>query len=185
MYTSEGTNRATIGKGRQMYLSKFWSVGLSATALCMSISLCAAQMPHGNFVKVTSKAAEKAVAYKPIKLIFHIKVDSPFHIQGHPSMEGYIPTNLKISAPKGIKVLKITYPKPVVKPFFGEKLPVYEGEVNVTALLEASKTGTFKLPYLLHYQGCNTQQCYPPQDAKGVAVVNVKGSGAVSHEKHR
>ncbi len=168
-----------------MISPKIWSIGIgSAVAIGMSITICRAQMPHANFVKVTSNETAKAVPHKPIKVTFHIKVSSPFHIQGHPSIEGYIPTSLKITAPKGIKVLKIIYPKPVVKPFFGEKLPVYEGLVNVTAVLVASKEGRYKLPYLLHYQGCNTQQCYPPQDAKGVAVVSVKGLGSVSHEKH-
>ncbi len=168
-----------------MFSSKSWSVGsVSALALVMSLSTCTAQMPSGNFVKVTSKSQAAGVPNKAFKLIFQVKVASPYHIQGHPSIEGYIPTNLKITAPKGVKVIKISYPKPVVKPFFGEKLPVYEGSISVTALIKANKAGTYKLPYLLHYQGCNTQQCYPPQDAKGIAVVSVKGPGLASHAKH-
>ena len=72
--------------------------------------------------------------------------------------DGYIPTEVKVEAVKGLVAGKPVYPKGMEVTISGDKLSVYEGAVKVMVTITPDKTlkpGKLTLPLTVHYQGCN------------------------------
>jgi len=84
-----------------------------------------------------------------------------------PTEEGLIP--LEVTAVKGAKLLKVTYPKSQPLQFAGHEVGAYEGSVKIALDLQLDKAAKGSLEVTVHYQLCNDQQCFMPGDivAKG------------------
>lgn len=140
----------------------------ASAAICLAIVLVVgarAQFAPPKFLKATPTVPKAVQAGKAFSVSMAVAIDSHYHIQGNPSKEGYIATEMEIGPLKGFKVEKVVYPKPIVTSFSGEKLPVYEGSVQIKADISADKTlkpGKYTLPVTLKYQGCDEQKCFPP-----------------------
>ncbi len=135
-----------------------------------------AQFNSPKFLKAVTSAPKSVRAGKVFTVSMAVTIDSPYHIQGNPSKESYIPTELEIGPLKGFKVDKIAYPKPLITSVAGDKLPVYEGKVQIKADVMAdrgTKPGKYTLPVTLKYQGCDEQKCFPPATFNTKATITV------------
>jgi DsbC/DsbD-like thiol-disulfide interchange protein len=96
-------------------------------------------------------------------------IPSGFHVNSNRPLEKFlIPTQLKIEAPRGVRVSAVSYPRAVLRNFKFSKnrVSVYEGRAtmrfNVTVPANFS-TGSTELKAHLRYQSCNDEVCFPPQ----------------------
>jgi len=135
-----------------------------------------AQFNAPKFIKAVPTAPKSVHAGKPFTVSVAVTIDHPYHIQGNPSKEGYIATEMEVGPLKGFKTDKVSYPKPMETAFGGEKLPVYEGKVAISADVTPDKTvkpGKYTLPITLKYQGCDDQKCFPPTTLSAKATITV------------
>jgi DsbC/DsbD-like thiol-disulfide interchange protein len=111
------------------------------------------------------------------------EISPGYHINDHkPSLDYLIPTELKLDPIQQVAVSKIVYPKGELKSFaFSDsKLSVYEGTLDVGALLAISRTarpGTYTLKGKLAYQACNDHACLPPKSVPVTLAVKVVPRG--------
>src|SRR5437016_6089948 len=164
-------------------MQRLWT-GVAATVACafllMGRGTAQAQGARPKFVKATATAPKTVAPGATFTVTVAITVEKPYHIQGNPAKQDYIPTEVKIGPASGFKVGKITYPKPIQAKAGGEMLPVYEGTVQVKAAVTAEKSvkaGSVSLPVTVHYQGCNETACFPPADISTKAALTVKAGG--------
>jgi thiol:disulfide interchange protein DsbD len=112
------------------------------------------------------------------------EISPGFHINDNkPTLDYLIPTELKLDPVKEVTVTKVVYPKGELKSFaFSDsKLSVYEGTLDVGALLAVSrsaKPGTYTLKGKLAYQACNDHACLPPTGVPVTLAVKVVPRGA-------
>jgi thiol:disulfide interchange protein DsbD len=112
------------------------------------------------------------------------EISPGFHINDNkPTLDYLIPTELKLEPVKEVTVTKVVYPKGDLKSFaFSDsKLSVYEGTLEVGALLAVSrsaKPGTYTLKGKLAYQACNDHACLPPTGVPVTLEVKVVPRGA-------
>ena len=92
-----------------------------------------------------------------------------FHINSNkPGSELLLPTELNLSPPTDLSVGGVKYPEGTdfsisVAPT--EKLKVYSGQFQVTALVSAARNipaGTYRIHGFLKYQACDDRACYAP-----------------------
>jgi thiol:disulfide interchange protein DsbD len=155
-------------------------------ALAATVSACIAADPGlaaqfggrkpPQFVHVSVAAPKSAAAGGTFTLTVSVTVDKPYHIQGNPAKQDYIPTVVTVGPVAGVKATQVVYPKPVVVQAGGDRLPVYEGTVAVKvriAVAGSVKPGALAVPVQVSYQGCNDKVCYPPNKIKAQASVRV------------
>jgi thioredoxin:protein disulfide reductase len=110
---------------------------------------------------------DKVYSGSEFKLAVKINIDEKWHINSNKPYEDYlIPTELSLSG-NNFKLTKVSYPKPRDFTFsFSENpLSVYEGEINIGALVEASEDlqpGEYDLLILIDYQACDDRSCLAP-----------------------
>jgi len=149
---------------------------IAAAVLCVLAIGVRAQFNPPRFIKASPTAPKSAPAGKPFTVVVTVDIDSPYHIQGNPSKEGYIATELEVGPLKGFKVDRVVYPKAKESVISGERLPVYEGRISIKAEVTAEKTlkpGKYSLPIALKYQGCDQQKCFPPTTLSTKATIAV------------
>lgn len=149
----------------------------AAVALVLAVAVANAQPGAPQFLKIVPRVSAPATAGKPFTIDVAVSVDAPYHIQGNPSKEGYITTELEIAPTRGFKVDKVVYPKPTLATISGDRLPVYHGKIAILVTLTPDKTvtpGRYMLPLTLKYQGCDEQKCFPPSTRTVKAAVTVK-----------
>src|SRR5579872_1286865 len=150
-----------------------------ATPMLIAAALCGnAQPPSPKLVKASVSGPKSVPAGKAFTLTVAVSIDSHYHIQGNPAPKDYIATELEVGPAKGFKLDKVTYPKAVVKLVAGEKLPVYEGAIQIKAEVSADhavRPGKYVLPVSLRYPGCDDQKCFPPTAVAMKAAVTVTG----------
>ena len=126
----------------------------SAPNIGVNAALSAGQVGRGRTVQAT------------------VTMDIPagFHVNSNRPLEKFlIPTQLKIDAPKGIRVSAVTYPRAVSRNFKFSKnrVSVYEGRATMRFSLTIPanfSTGTTEVKAHLRYQSCNDDVCFPPQN---------------------
>ena len=123
-----------------------------------------------------------------------IVLDIPdgLHVNSNRPLGKYaIPTSVKVSAPKGLKITPVSYPPGRVRTFrFGEgapeeRLSVYEGRaiarfnVGVPADFEQ---GVAHVRVSVRFQSCNDEVCFPPATRELDLAIGVVGRDApVNH----
>jgi DsbC/DsbD-like thiol-disulfide interchange protein len=107
-------------------------------------------------------------------------IPSGFHVNSNRPLEKFlIPTQLKIEAPRGVRVSAVSYPRAVLRNFKFSKnrVSVYEGRAtmrfNVTVPANFS-TGSTELKAHVRYQSCNDEVCFPPQSRDVSLWLNVQ-----------
>jgi len=136
-----------------------------------------AQFDAPKFIKVSPSIPKSVQPGKSFTMAVAVSIESPYHIQGNPAKEGYITTELEVGPLKGFKIGKVTYPKATTTTMSGERLPVYEGTIEIKADLTPDKNlkpGKYTLPVVLKYQGCDQQKCFPPTTLSAKAAIAVK-----------
>jgi thiol:disulfide interchange protein DsbD len=153
--------------------------GLLAFTLLMLTALAGnahAQFKRPNFLKATAVAPKTVTPGKPFELAVMLTIDAPYHVQANPATDGYIATEVRVGAVKGLAAGAPVYPQGMEVKISGDKLSVYEGEVKVTVTIKPARTlkpGKITLPLTIHYQGCNDKVCYPPTDYPMTVVLSV------------
>lgn len=127
-----------------------------------------------------SQAKQGRVQAGPITIVrvpagSSAKVDLPFrvmpgfHINSNQPKSGLlIPTVVHLDPPTDILVGGVEYPEGQDVSFSfapKEKLNVYEGDFDVTALVRAARRvlpGRYRVRGELKYQACDDRACYPP-----------------------
>ncbi|HZO88008.1 MAG TPA: cytochrome c biogenesis protein CcdA [Chthonomonadaceae bacterium] len=170
-----------------------WS--LTAAVLLAALSLMGlgagtaqAQFGAPKFIKASATAPKTVAPGKPFTVVVTVTVDKPYHIQANPPKQNYIATVVDIGPVSGFKIGKVVYPKPMQIQFLGERLPVYEGTVQIKAAVmpnKGLKPGKVTLPVTVRYQGCNDKTCYPPSKITTQATVVVGASRSASAQKKR
>lgn len=120
-----------------------------------------------SVVKVSVPSVEVA-AGGFADVVVRLTVQNGYHINSNPPTYPYLKaTEFDLTDTSDISLNSVSYPKPLVRKFeFADQpLNVYEGEVQLTAVLEAAKTakkGQQSLPAKLRIQACDERVCYPP-----------------------
>jgi len=138
-----------------------------------------AQLGAPKILKAAVSAPKVAVIGKPFPVVVTLTIAKPYHIQANPPKQGYIATEVKVGPVKGVKVDKLIYPHATRATTAGEVLPVYEGTVQVRAIVTADRTvkpGSLRLPITVHYQGCNDRSCYPPTSETTQATTTLRAA---------
>ena len=125
--------------------------------------------------KITSESVVKATAERveiPVggsgEAVVRITIQNGYHVNANPPTFPYLKaTTLELKPAAGITVGSIVYPKAQNKkfPFAEEPLAVYEGEIEVKALLKTEKTASVSqqsIPATLRIQACDNEVCYAP-----------------------
>ncbi|MEI6914023.1 MAG: cytochrome c biogenesis protein CcdA, partial [Armatimonadota bacterium] len=134
-----------------------------------------------QIVTIESAARNKTIAPgETTRVAFRLKVLKNYHIQSNkPTDPALIPTELAVKAPAGIIVSDISYPAPRMESFEfaqGKKYAVFADGAVIVADVAASKSanpGLLDIRATLSYQGCNQQQCYPPQEATAAVRIGI------------
>jgi DsbC/DsbD-like thiol-disulfide interchange protein len=125
-------------------------------------------------------AGDKAQRGRVIQAAVVIDIPAGFHINSNRPLEKYlIATQLKIDAPNGIRVGRISYPRASLRTFKFSKnrLSVYEGRaiLRFTVTVPADyQGGEAVLKARLRLQSCNDEVCFPPKNHEvdmGIGVV--------------
>lgn len=126
---------------------------------------------------------DKYEAGQSFRLLFELKFKEGWHGQSNkPTMEGLIPTVLKLSAGEGISFGRVVYPEPKLESFeFAEKpLAVYDGitYIGVTVALPPDiPPGARAVKADLRIQACDDKSCLMPSDMSSEIPIVVAAAG--------
>ncbi len=119
-----------------------------------------------------------------------MEIPRGLHVNSNKPLGKYaIPTTIKISAPKGLRVTPISYPRGAVRSFrFGgaaeERLAVYElitiFRFNVT-VPPGQQTGVAQVRASVRFQSCSDEVCFPPTTRELTLPVAVVGPNEPSN----
>jgi thiol:disulfide interchange protein DsbD len=133
-----------------------------------------------NIGVTAALSAQKVQRGRTVQATVVMDIPSGFHVNSNRPLEKFlIPTQLKIDAPKGVRLGPVSYPRAVLRNFKFSKnrVSVYEGRAtmrfNVTVLASFS-TGSTELKAHLRYQSCNDEVCFPPQSRDVSLWLNVQ-----------
>ena len=116
-----------------------------------------------------------------------IVLDIPdgLHVNSNRPLGKYaIPTSVKVSAPKGLKITPVSYPAGRVRTFrFGEgapeeRLAVYEGRaiVRFNVVVPADyEQGVAHVRASVRFQSCNDEVCFPPATRELDLAIGIVG----------
>ena len=100
-------------------------------------------------------------------LYVEIKLDEGLHVYGQPIPEGYIPTEVTVTAPEGIVVSEPRYPE--TEPFrvegIDEQFHVFGDEARIAIMVQRNEGELESIPLeiTVRYQACNDRECFLPQ----------------------
>jgi DsbC/DsbD-like thiol-disulfide interchange protein len=146
-----------------MTMMLFRAAFLTVLFAALSVLSVSAQTVKGSIANgtVTRGTAAKATVTLTIPGGLHVN-------SSRPNGEYAIATTVRPSAPSGVKVGAVNYPKGTDRKFeFSEKaLNVYEGRVNFSFPVTASSTFRGRevvVSVTVRYQACTNEVCYSPK----------------------
>ncbi len=108
-------------------------------------------------------------------------IPSGYHVNSSKPLEKFlIPTQIKVEAPKDLRVGPVGYPRAVLRKFKFSKnrVSVYEGRAtmrfSITVPRDAS-AGSKEIKVRVRYQSCNDEVCFPPQNKDISLWLTVEG----------
>jgi len=133
-------------------------VGFIGAVLLVSAAFVDAQSVSGSLGSVTKGKAAKATVYLTLPAGLHANSHSP-------NSEYAIPTVVKASSIKGVKLGAVTYPRGHNRKFAFSEQPinVYEGRVPFTFTVTVPPTfsgSSVKVNVSVAYQACTEEVCY-------------------------
>lgn len=127
-------------------------------------------------------AVDKAQRGKTVQAAVVMDIPEGYHVNSSKPLGKYaIPTSVEITAPDGVKVGPITYPRAVVRrfQFSEEQLAVYEGRAvmrfNVTVPADQA-LGSADLRVRLRYQSCTDEVCFAPATREVTMPIEIVNS---------
>lgn len=155
---------------------------LLAVFLITPTSLYSSPVPQTapNIAVNGSLSANKIQRGRSVQATVVMNIPSGYHVNSSRPLEKFlIPTQVKVEAPKGIRVGPVRYPRAVLRSFKFSKnrVSVYEGRAtmrfNITVPKNVS-TGSKEIKVRLRYQSCNDEVCFPPQSREISLWLNVE-----------
>lgn len=109
-----------------------------------------------------------------------LEIPNGYHINSNrPTNKFMIPTAVRVTGPRGVRIGRVTYPRAIVRSFEfapNERLPVFEGRpavrFNVT-VPESFKQEKLRLRVEVSYQACSDTACYRPDSRDVTLSINV------------
>lgn len=140
-----------------------------------------APMPQANIDVNAYLATDRAPAGRIVQAAVVLEIPSGFHVNANRLTNKFlIPTEVKIDAPRGLRISPVSYPRAVVRHLSFSKEPVqlYEGRAimrfNITVPANFQH-GDTQLRAHVRYQSCNNEVCYPPTTREVTLPLNVVG----------
>ena len=130
----------------------------------LALGLWAMQAPAG-VAHIQSPAKVSAPGHSTVTAVFHVSIDSGFHIQSnHPKLDYLIPSSIALKPDHGVAVARVEWPKAEDHKFSfaADPLAVFEGKLAVPVVLKTGAAGVARLHGTFRYQACNDQLCRPP-----------------------
>lgn len=127
-----------------------------------------------------SLSANKIQRGRTVQATIVMNIPSGYHVNSSRPLERFlIATQVKVEAPKGIRVGPVSYPRAVLRSFkFSKKrVSVYEGRATMRFSVRVPKdvaTGSKEIKMRLRYQSCNDEVCFPPQNKDVSLWLNVE-----------
>jgi thiol:disulfide interchange protein DsbD len=113
------------------------------------------------------------------------EVERGWHINAHKPTDPFlVPTEMQFTAPPGVAIEGVNYPKPDRKTFAfaeGKELLVYEGKVGMTTAVTvpADFAGTqIGIAATMRYQACNDSTCLAPATVTAEVLAPVRALAA-------
>ena len=155
---------------------------LIAAFLIVPSSLYSATAPQSapNIGINGSLSANKVKRGGTVQATVVMNIPSGYHVNSSRPLERFlIATQLKVEAPKGIRVGAVSYPRAVLRKFQFSKnrVSVYEGRATMrfsVAVPMDAPTGSQEIKVRLRYQSCNDEACFPPQNKDVSLWLNVE-----------
>src|SRR6185436_7446205 len=139
-----------------------------------------AQSGPPNITVNGSLSANKVKRGRTVQATVVMTIPSGYHVNSSQPLETFlIATQLKVDAPKGVRVGAVSYPRAVVRKFQFSKnrVSVYEGRptmrFSITVPNDLS-SGSKEIKMRLRYQSCNDESCFPPQNKDVSLWLNVE-----------
>lgn len=127
-----------------------------------------------------SLSANKVKRGRTVQATVVMNIPSGYHVNSSRPLEKFlIATQLKVEAPKGIRVGAVSYPRAVLRKFQFSKnrVSVYEGRATMrfsVSVPNDAPTGSKEIKVRLRYQSCNDDACFPPQNKDVSLWLNVE-----------
>ena len=169
---------------KQLNLTRFAAIILVALASIASVSSFAAlaqeapRITHGGFY-----ATDRVRRGGSVQAAVALDVPRGFHVNANKPLGKYsVPTVVSVTAPEGVRVSPVTYPRGLVRPFkfTDEKLAVYEGRpvMRFTMTVPANFQGDRAVARVrVKFQSCNDEVCFPPTTRDMEMPIEVVGAG--------
>lgn len=150
--------------------------------LILPVSLHSAPSPQSapNIGVNGSVSPKKVKRGRTAQATIVMDIPGGYHVNSNRPLEKFlIATQLKIDAPKGVRVGPISYPRAQVRSlkFSKNKVAVFEGRTTIrfTVTVPAAYSGNnVELKARLRYQSCNDEVCFPPQSRDESIWLNVE-----------
>ena len=174
-----GPGLASIGRARTVVAAL---MSAAALAIVAAQTLVAAPASAPTAVPATGAQAGRpraevvavidspAATGEPARVSLHVRLPKDVHVQAHePRDPLLIPTVLTVTAPVGVTVEAIVYPRPTDLAQIGRAEPLSvlgpEFHIDVRLAIVPPAAGELVVPVALRYQACNDAVCFPPARA--------------------
>lgn len=143
-------------------------------------SATVAQSGPPNISVTGSLSSNKLKRGRTVQATVVMNIPSGYHVNSSRPLEKFlIATQLKVEAPKGIRVSAVSYPRAVLRKFQFSKnrVSVYEGRPTMRFSISVPNdlsTGSKEIKVRLRYQSCNDDACFPPQNQDVSLWLNVE-----------
>jgi len=120
-------------------------------------------------IAVSGHLSGKETRGRTLQGVVIMDIPAGFHVNSARPLEKFlIATELQLEAPKGVRIGRVIYPRPVFRKlkFSKKQVSVYEGRATMrfTVTLPGSVGSDIaEVKARLRYQSCNDDFCFPPQ----------------------
>lgn len=129
--------------------------------------------PHadvaGDGVRIGATFGGESLVFMETSMLYvDIELDEGLHLYGRPIPEGYIPTEVTVTAPEGITTSAPVYPP--TAPFhvagIDEPFNAFTGGIRIRVRVERTERELESIPLdiAVRYQACNDRECFLPQN---------------------
>ncbi len=127
-------------------------------------------------------STNKAQRGRTVNAAIVLDIPRELHINANRTLDSaLIPTSLQVSAPGGVRVSAVSYPRAVLRrfSFSPAQLAVYENRsvMRFTLTVPANyQSDVVEVNVRVRYQACNDQVCFQPQTRETSMAISVVGT---------
>ncbi len=162
-------HESVSASGRLSSVTVFLVTGLLILIAMGSLPLPAHAQPPSPISVATVTESSGAHPGSSYRVAVQARLDAGFHVNSNEPLEDlYIPTELNLDPPDGIRLESIAWPESFLFEVAGEPLAVFEEEFVIGAGLALDpdlELGEYVVTGSLRYQACDDTICYFPTTA--------------------